>query len=99
VSAVHLRYPFISADGRLGAGTLGVPWRFLPSHAPVLSDDVAQWCFCDPNVQVQQKAHEQSQKDHTEIMNTFHTIGEINARETDTRITRIEKHLGLQPAK
>ena len=50
----------------------------------------------------QQKAFEQSQKDHTEIMEHMLKIADITGEEhkaLETRVERIEKHLNLSPMK
>jgi cupin superfamily acireductone dioxygenase involved in methionine salvage len=43
--------------------------------------------------------HAEDKKADKEILLTLHDIAEINQKDTDTRLDRIEKHLNLPPAK
>jgi hypothetical protein len=43
--------------------------------------------------------HKEQQTADKEILEKLYEIEEINATDTDRRITRIEKHLGLSPLK
>src|SRR4051812_36066435 len=43
--------------------------------------------------------HSEQIKANQEILSTLVEFGEINARHTDQRLTRIEKHLNLPPVK
>jgi chromosome segregation ATPase len=43
--------------------------------------------------------HSEQKRANTEIVSTLHEIGEVNAKDTDKRFERIEKHLNFPPIK
>ena len=43
--------------------------------------------------------HEEQKTANVEVITTLHDVISIDAKETDDRITRIEKHLNLPPTK
>jgi predicted nuclease with TOPRIM domain len=43
--------------------------------------------------------HSEQRRANAEIIGTLHDIGEVNARDTEKRLARIEKHLNLPSLK